>query len=308
MKAIVYDPGSLHSLRLGEAPPPQPSEHEVLIQVEAISLNFADIAFLAERRKPGEVIGFESAGIILEAAADGTGPAVGDRITGFGAAGGWAEQRAINVDQIGLLPDAIDFATAAAVPVTGVTALRAVRSLGSLVGQRVLITGASGGVGRMAVQLAALAGAEVIASIGSPERGAGLLELGADQVVVGLEGIAPVYAVLDNVGGELLAAAYALVAPNGIALSIGAASLQPTTIDFERARLRGGGRIEAFNVFSNGGAFGKDLVQILQWIAQDRLDPQIGWQGDWTQINEAVEAFINRKVRGKAVLNVSQSI
>jgi NADPH:quinone reductase len=160
----------------------------------------------------------------------------------------------------------------------------------------------------MVVQLAALAGAEVIASVGSPERGAGLLELGADQVVVGLEGIAPVYAVLDNVGGKLLTDAYALVAPNGIALSIGAASLQPTTIDFEHARLRGGGRIEAFNVFSSGGAFGRDLVQILQWIAQDKLDPQIGWQGDWTQINEAVEAFINRKVRGKAVLRVGQSI
>ncbi|WP_026218956.1 zinc-binding dehydrogenase [Embleya scabrispora] len=84
------------------------------------------------------------------------------------------------------------------------------------VGRRVLITGAAGGVGRMAVQLAARAGARVIASVGTPERGAGLVELGAAEVVVGLDGVdEPLDVVLDNVGGPQLVAVWRLLAPGG---------------------------------------------------------------------------------------------
>jgi NADPH:quinone reductase len=192
--------------------------------------------------------------------------------------------------------------------VAGVTALRALRALGPVIGRRILVTGASGGVGRMAVQLAARAGAYVIACVGKPERGTGLVELGAAEVIVGLSEVAPVYGVLENVGGDLLAEAYALVDPGGCVQSIGAASLKSTTVDFEQARLRGGGRIEAFNVFSHGGAFGKDLATLLEWVAHGELDPQVGWRGSWTQITKAVDAFRGRQVPGKAVLDVDKAI
>ncbi len=90
------------------------------------------------------------------------------------------------------------------------------RRLGALAGRRVLITGASGGVGGFAVQLAANAGAHVVASVGSPERGEALTGLGAADVVTGLDGITqPVDAVLDNVGGRTLSQAYALLEPDG---------------------------------------------------------------------------------------------
>jgi NADPH:quinone reductase len=308
MRAILYEPTAPHGLRLGEAPDPQPGEHEALMEVHAIALNFGELAFLAERRKPGEVVGWETAGVVLKAASDGSGPPAGARVAGFGPAGGWAQRRAVNIDELAVIPDAIDFGTAAAVPVAGVTALRALRALGPVVGRRILVTGASGGVGRTAVQLAARAGAHVIACVGKPERGAGLTELGAAEVVVGLSGVAPVYGVLENVGGDLLAKAYALVAPEGCVQSIGMASLEPTSIDFERARLRGGGRIEAFSVFSHGGAFGKDLATLLEWVARGELDPQVGWRGSWTRVTEAVDAFRGRQVRGKAVLNVHDVI
>ncbi len=65
MRAILHDPSAPHGLRLGEAPDPQPGEHEALSEVQAIALNFADVAFLAERRKPGEVVGFEAAGATM---------------------------------------------------------------------------------------------------------------------------------------------------------------------------------------------------------------------------------------------------
>jgi NADPH:quinone reductase len=308
MLAIVYDPAATpHGLRLASAAEPQSAEHQTLIEVRAFPLNFADIAFLPQRRGPGEVVGFEAAGVVLGAASDGSGPPGGARVTGFGPAGGWAERRAVDSAELAVVPDGIDFGTAAAVPVAGVTALRALRALGPVVGRRVLVTGASGGVGRMAVQLAARAGAHVVASVGKPERASGLIELGASEVVVRLGEVAPVHGVLENVGGDLLAQAYALLEPSGCLQSIGMASLEPTSIDFEQARLRGGGRIEAFNVFSHGGAFGADLATLLEWVAGGELDAQIGWRGSWTQINEAVAAFRGRQVQGKAVLEVTGS-
>jgi NADPH:quinone reductase len=106
------------------------------------------------------------------------------------------------------------------------------------------------------------------------------------------------------VGGALLAQAYALLEPDGWLQSVGQASLEPSCIDFERARLRGGGRIEAFNVFSHGGAFGGDLAALLGRVERGELDPQVGWPGPWTRLTEALDAFRGRRVQGKAVLDI----
>jgi NADPH:quinone reductase-like Zn-dependent oxidoreductase len=168
----------------------------------------------------------------------------------------------------------------------------------------VLITGASGGVGRFAVQLAALSGAHVVAAVGSAERGEGLTKLGASEVVIGLGDVAePLHAALDNVGGRVLAEVLALLAPGGYVLSVGMASLQPTTIDFEQARVRAGGsRIEAFAV---GSGFGVDLPYLVSLLEAGELDPQIGWRGSWDRAGEAADALIGRRVRGKAILDVA---
>jgi NADPH2:quinone reductase len=192
---------------------------------------------------------------------------------------------------------------AAAIPVAGVTALRALRQLGSLMGRRVLVTGASGGVGRFAVQLAARAGAHVVASVGSAERGEGLSALGAAEVVVGVDGVSePVHGALDNVGGRTLAEVFALLEPDGRVQSVGMASREPTTIDFEQARLRGGGtRIEAFTV---GPRFGPDLAFLVGLVARGELDPQVDWRGPWDKAADAAAALLGRRVRGKAVLEV----
>ena len=97
---------------------------------------------------------------------------VGARVVTFGWAAGWAELRAVDTGELAVLPDGVDHDAAAALPVAGVTALRALRRLGPVLGRRVLITGASGGVGRFAVQLAARAGAHVVAAAGrSAARG-----------------------------------------------------------------------------------------------------------------------------------------
>lgn len=296
MLAIVYAPHSPNDLQLGAVPEPEPADDQLVIAVRATSLNFGEVVYMAERQQAGHVAGNDSAGVVLRAAADGSGPPVGTRVAGFSPAGAWAQRHAVATSQLTVLPDSVDLASAAALPAEATTALRAVEKLGPIIGRRVLVTGASGGVGRFAVQLAALAGAHVIAAVGRPERGAGLLDLGAAEVVVDL----------DNVGGPLLTRAFGLLASGGLLLSIGSASLESSTVDFEAQRLRArGSRIEAFAAGSH--PVHDDLERLVALLDGGRLDPQIGWRGDWTSFGEAIEALRGRLVAGKAVLDVPAS-
>jgi NADPH:quinone reductase len=155
MRAVIYDPQARTNLRLADVDEPVVADSEALIEVRAIALNFGEVNFIDQMRKPGEVPGWDAAGVVVKAAADGSGPPVDSRVVGFHGAGGWAQRRAVPTGNLAVLPDSVEFGTAAALPVAGVTALQALRALGPVVGRRVLITGASGGVGRFAVQLAA---------------------------------------------------------------------------------------------------------------------------------------------------------
>lgn len=296
MKALVFD----STLAIREAPDPVPGPSQALVEVRAVSVNFGEAAFMSRNLEPGDIPGWDAAGVVRAAAADGSGPPVGTRVVGFGWKGGWAQLRAQDTVELAELPESVDFAEASALPVAAVTALQALRRLGPVIGRRVLVTGASGGVGRFAVQLASLAGAHVIAL---SSRGADLASLGAAEVVSTLDGVGPVFGVLENVGGPLLADAFALVESGGSVQSIGKASLESTTIDFEAERLRGGDRrIEPFVIRTPVGA---DLAEIVRLLAARRLDPQIGWRGDWSHVSEAIAALLDRKVRGKAVLEIT---
>jgi NADPH:quinone reductase len=304
MRAVVYDPQARANLRLADVDEPVVADSEALIEVRTTALNLGEVHFIDRMRKPGEVPGWDAAGVVLQAAADGSGPPVGSRVVGFHGAGGWAQRRAVPTENLAILPDSVEFGPAAALPVAGVTALQALRRLGPVVGRRVLITGASGGVGRFAVQLAARAGAHVIAAVGSEARGSGLRELGAAEVVVGLADVRkPVFGVLDNVGGQLLAEAFSLVDDGGSVQSIGMASNRPTTIDFEAERQFGvQKRLEPFTVRT---PFAPDLAYLVELLAAGELDAQIGLRASWEDVAEAAEALLDRRVAGKAVLDVA---
>jgi NADPH:quinone reductase-like Zn-dependent oxidoreductase len=304
MRALVFHPPGL---RMTKVAVPEPGPSEALVAIRYSSLNWVEVARPELVHQPGDVVGRDSAGTVVRAAADGSGPAAGSRVVGFRAPGAWAEYQAVGTEDLAVVPDSVELAAAAALPGAAVSALQAVRRLSahlaeSLKGLRVLVTGASGGVGRAATQLAALAGAEVIAAVGAPERGTGLTALGAAEVVTDLAGVGPVDGVLDIVGGRTLTTAYGLLKRGGLALSIGSAGGATTSFDFEAARLRGGRRaVEAFAVST---PFGPDLEHLLGLLAAGRFDPQIGWQGSWRQVDEARTALLDRKVRGKAVLAI----
>lgn len=304
MRAIVHSPESPQRVAFAEVVEPTPLPNQATIAVSAIALNYAEIGFLAERWPVGEVLGLETSGVVVSRAADGSGPEAGTRVAGFAFSGGWAQRRVLNTNQLAIVPDGLEFATAAALPVVGVTALRAIRILGSIIGRRVLVNGAGGGVGRMAVQLAAHAGACVIASVSTAGRAQGLEALGVKEIVVGDDPLPRFDHVLDHVGGEMLSRSFDSLPSDGLLVSIGATGGVSTTLDFEQARIRQAGRIVPFNVFSAGPA-GSDIGVVLQLAAQGVIDPQIGWRGDWKQISDAIDAFRQRKVVGKAVLDIS---
>ncbi|RDI42651.1 zinc-binding dehydrogenase [Nocardia mexicana] len=303
MRALVVDSDAPGSLRLGSAPEPEPASDQVVIEVRHFSLNRGEVLF-AGRRPRGTVHGYDASGVVVRAAADGSGPEVGSRVAAFGA-GAWAERMAVETTAVARVPDGVDLGAAAAIPMAGVTALRTLRSR-DILGRRVLITGAAGGVGRFAVQLAALGGAHVIASVGSPGRGAGLAELGAHEIVVGVDGIErPVDLVLDNVGGPQLAAAWELLAPGGAVQNIGWASGEPAV--FEPYSLFFVGPAKSMNTFGDVREVGPDLATLLEFAAAGRLSAEVDWRGPWERFPEATRALVERRIAGKAVLEIPTS-
>ncbi|GAA5157602.1 zinc-binding dehydrogenase [Pseudonocardia eucalypti] len=296
MRALAVTPGSTYGLSWREVADPVPAPGEALIEVRNSSLNFGDLSS-APGGAPGTVPGWDAAGVVLAAAEDGSGPKAGDRVVSFSYANGaWAAKRAVATADLAVVPEKVDLAVAAALPVAGVTALRALRVSGALLGRRVLITGASGGVGRYAVQLAALGGAHVIAAA---NRGAGLAELGAHEVVSTLDGLEPVDVVLDNVGGRQLVQAWGLVKTGGVVQSIGWTSGEPA----EFPAYSTVGPAKSLTSFQAGVDFGPDLTALLELVEDGRLKVDIGWRGSWSRFEEAAKALLGRQVTGKAVLD-----
>ncbi|HEX6871254.1 MAG TPA: zinc-binding dehydrogenase, partial [Micromonosporaceae bacterium] len=233
VRAVVADPESLLGMRLADVGTPAPGRRQVVIEAQHVSLNRGDLNDARSGRvPPGAVLGSDVAGIVVRAAAGGDGPPVGARVVAL-TGGAFAKRVAVDLDAVVEVPDGVDLAEAAALPVAGVAAMQALRA-GSLEipvkGARVLVTGASGGVGRFAVQLAAYGGAQVIAVVGHAARADELVELGAEQVITDLAEVdEPVDLVLDSVGGRQLVAAWDLLAPGGSVQCIGWSSGEPAT-------------------------------------------------------------------------------
>jgi NADPH:quinone reductase-like Zn-dependent oxidoreductase len=243
---------------------------------------------------------------VSASARDGSGPQVGARVVGLARQGAWAQRAAVSTRRLATIPDGVSFAQAAALPVAGMTALRALALGGSLLGSRVLITGAAGGVGRFAVQLAARGGASVGAVVGRSERAEGLAALGAERVMVGTGPADGEYdLVLESVGGASLGYALEHVAPEGTVVSFGNSSQEPTTFSASAFYGRSGARLYGLVLVrelerNNSGV--QDLAYLSSLVGANELDPQIGLETTWREPGPAMRALLERKVAGKAVL------
>jgi NADPH:quinone reductase len=307
MRALLARPSAPHGLELGETDSPQPGASEALVAVRAVSLNRGEARYLP-RREEGTVHGWDVAGVVERAAADGSGPSEGERVVGLVSEGAWAEQAAVRTDRLAVLPGEVSFEDAATLPVAGMTAVRALEVAGALMGRRVLVTGASGGVGRFAIQLARDGGAHVTGVSSSPERAHGLGEIGADEVIAELtpEG-EPFDVILESVGGASLAAALARVAPWGTIVNFGNSSGEKTSFDVSPFYSLPGARLYGLRVFDEldrNGSGVRDLRFLAERVAAGRLDTQIGVTRSWREAGETLEDLIARRVRGKAVLTI----
>jgi NADPH:quinone reductase-like Zn-dependent oxidoreductase len=302
MRGHITDPSAPAGLDLREVPDPVPGPHDVLVEVRAYGVNRGELTLLTNR-VDGWMPGQDVAGVVAAPAADGTGPPPGARVVGVADQGGWSELAAIPSHRVAVLPDGVTFERAAALPVAGLTALRALRTGGALLGSPVLVTGASGGVGTFAVQLAALAGAHVTALVSDEHRADAVRALGAGDVVTALdEQTGPFELVLEGVGGQVLVDAVRRLAKGGTLTAYGVAGgPSPSPLAFyDFAPLS---RLIAFFIYATGEeTFGEDLRFLAGLVAEGKLSPQLGAVLDWSQTAAAVDALRQRSVTGKVVL------
>ena len=180
-----------------------------------------------------------------------------------------------------------------------------------LQGKGVLVTGASGGVGHLLVQLAKASGARVVGLVRQPRSEGLVREAGADEVVVGEDArgaapFAPFDLIVDSVGGPTLGTALALLAPDGVCVNFGPTGGAETTFDVARFYATGGVRLHGLIVFHEleRQPAGVGLRRLVRLVADGRLRPHIEVEAPWTEIGGIVQRLQERAYVGKAVLHV----
>ena len=305
--AVVVDPEAPGRLVIRPVPQPTANRDEALVRVHAISLNRGEV------RRSGNAAagwrpGWDLAGVVERAAADGQGPAVGARVVGFLIEGAWAQRVVVPRNALAELPGKVTFSQAATFPVAGLTALHALGKGGPLLGKRVLVTGATGGVGDFAVQLARLAGAHVTASVRRADQASTVRQLGAHDVVVG-DTIAPTPkydVIIESVGGKTLGTALAALQRGGVCVTLGVSASSEVTFDARDFFVTGRSTLYGFYLFTEfvGEPASVSLRRLADLVAAGQLAPHIRLERPWKEISQVAQDLMARRFPGKAVLLV----
>jgi NADPH:quinone reductase-like Zn-dependent oxidoreductase len=310
--AIVVDPGAPGRLAIKPVSLREPDRDEVRVRVGAISLNRGETRRALQMAEPGWRPGWDFAGVVERAATDGSGPAIGARVVGILPSGAWAERVNCRTHAVAALPDAVTDAAAATLPVAGLTALHALRQGGLLLGRKVLIDGASGGVGHLACQLASAAGALVWGQVRRAESQTAIATSCTGGVVVSRDLAAarphgPFWLIVDSLGGPALAAALGMLQPNGTCVTLGVSDAPSLTFESRDFFGTGGARLYGLTLFHElmsveRGSVGLALLADL--IAAGKLRPQIAVEASWREIGGIARRLIDRDFVGKAVLHI----
>jgi NADPH:quinone reductase-like Zn-dependent oxidoreductase len=305
--AVVVDPDAPGRLVIRPVPEPTADRDEALVRVHAISLNRGEVR-RAGMAAAGWRPGWDLAGVVERAASDRSGPAVGTRVVGFLLEGAWAQRVVVPTNALAELPDKVTFSQAATFPVAGLTAFHALGKGGLLLGKRVLVTGATGGVGDFAVQLARLAGAHVTASVRRADQVPTVRQLGAHDVVVGdVIAAMPKYdLIIESVGGKTLGTALAALERAGVCVTLGVSASSEVTFDARTFFATGRSTLYGFYVFtelaSEPASVG--LRRLADLVAAGQLSPHISLERSWKEIGQVAQDLMARRFPGKAVLVV----
>ncbi|MFC4609065.1 NADP-dependent oxidoreductase [Streptomyces maoxianensis] len=290
-------------LALTDMPYPHTSENDVIVRVHAAGFTPGELDWpgtwsdRAGRDRTPSVLGHELSGVVVELGYGTTGLTVGQRVFGltdWTRNGSLAEFTAVEARSLSPLPADVDHTVAAALPISGLTAWQALFDHGRLAtGQTVLIHGAAGGVGSIAVQLAREAGARVIGT-GRAADGETALSLGADTFLDlqtdQLEAAGEVDLVFDVIGGEILDRSAALVRAGGTLVTIA----KPPEVRPKD------GRAIFFIVESDRAR----LADLAQRLRDGRLNPIVGAV---RTLPEAPSAFApDRRTHGKTIIRVTE--
>jgi NADPH:quinone reductase-like Zn-dependent oxidoreductase len=297
MRAVLLsETGGPEMLRIEQLPTPEPADGEVLIRVRAASINPIDWKQrrgLSQKQLPA-VLGNDISGTIEQSRADGF--AEGEDVFGFAPSGGYAEFAVAPAGAIAKKPPRVSHAQAAALPVSGLTAWQALFDRGGLQhGQTLLVAGAAGGVGHLAVQFGKHAGARVIGT-GSARNREFVLSLGTDRYVdYASEDVAEVVSdadvVFDTVGGETTKTLVPAVREGGMIVVIAAAP--PEAEAAER-----GARAELLIMGTNA----EQLATIVELVAAGEVKVEIAGTFSLSQVAQAHELSEAGHTRGKLIL------
>ena len=238
-KAVrIHAPGGPEALKYDDVPTPEPGPGEALIRQDAIGLNYIDVYFRTGLYKAPSLpltIGQEGAGTVVSVGANVTNVKAGDRVAYAGSIGGYATERTIVADRLVKLPDGIDFKTAAAMMLQGMTVqylLRRTYPVKS--GDTIVVHAAAGGIGLIACQWGKHLGANVIGVVSSEEKAELARAHGAAHTIVGYDRLVPevkritggagVPVVYDSIGKDTFGASLDCLAPLGLMVSFGNAS------------------------------------------------------------------------------------
>lgn len=312
IRAVVVDPAAPGRLAIKPAELRDPDRDEVVVRVTAISLNRGETRRAVQQAEPGWRPGWDFAGIVEREAGDGSGPQTGARVVGILPSGAWAERVNCRSHAVAVLPDAVSDAQASTLPVAGLTALHALRQGGLLLGRKVLVDGASGGVGHLACQLALAAGAVVWGHVRREEQRAQVAEWCGGRVIVGRDlgaakGEGPYWLILDSLGGSALSAAMGMLAANGTCVTFGVSEAGSANVESRIFFGTGGTRLYGLTLFHElmsveRGGIG--LALLAAEIEAGRLKPQIAVEAGWNEVGAIAQRLIDRDFTGKAVLHI----